>query len=32
MWFAEASQEVSKTEQQDEYRFLTLSITTKGLW
>ena len=32
MWFAEASQEVSKTEQQDKYRFLTLSITTKGLW
>ena len=31
MRFAEASQEVSKTEQ-DKYRFLTLSITTKGLW
>ena len=29
MWLTEASQEVSKTEQQDEHRFLTLPITTK---
>lgn len=32
MRLTEASQEVSKTEKQDKYRFLTLSITTKGPW